>query len=585
MVTRYIVQSIFLCLYWLSAFAQVGFKTSVPRRPIIIGESFQVQYIIENATDVAGFAPPSFAGFRVVSGPNVYEAEKSAARRNLVFTLAAIKEGKFKVRGATCLLNGKLTRSNDVLVRVVPRSLSDESCYFLGPGEDPWQKIRENIFLKLVVDKTSCFIGEPLVATFKLYSRLQSKSDVVKNPGFYGFGVYDIINVADKVKSEEQRGGHWFDVHTIRKVQLYPLQAGIFTIDAMELSNKIEFSRSVVYKTTEQEISENMYNRPSPQPNSNAYVYEMSLKSDPVTIRVKPLPAKNATDTFAGAVGNFSINAFVEKDTILRNEQDALIIDISGAGNFQKISSPILNWPQHVENFEPFEDDTLDKRRVPLTGQKRFKYVFLSNTSGRYIIPSVSFSFFNLNTKKYKTVSTKPLTIFVATESKPQNTSTVQSAVVNTNRKMALWVVIISMLFLTVAAFLWIGRARWKRKTNLKQVANSSEPLLVISIEELFRPAEIALDNNDRAFFKNLNTAAWSYFGQRFQFSGSQLNKFDLANSLASKGIVSGKVNELINLIHQSEIGMYTDADVDLDRRRLFESVKGIILEIESGFC
>ena len=52
--------------------------------------------------------------------------------------------------------------------------------------------------MKVLVDKRSCFVGEPVLATFKLYSRLESKSDIVKNPGFYGFTVQDMINLADK---------------------------------------------------------------------------------------------------------------------------------------------------------------------------------------------------------------------------------------------------------------------------------------------------------------------------------------------------------------------------------------------------
>ena len=106
------------------------------------------------------------------------------------------------------------------------------------------------------MDQQTCYVGEPVEATFKLYSRLESKSDIVKNPGFYGFTVYDMVNLADKQVTTENVKGKLFDVHTIRKVQLYPLQAGVFTIDAMEVKNRVEFSRSTVNKKTEQEIVE-----------------------------------------------------------------------------------------------------------------------------------------------------------------------------------------------------------------------------------------------------------------------------------------------------------------------------------------
>ncbi len=319
------------CFFFLPVFGQVRFRTVVPQHAMVPGESFQVQYILENVEKIADFSPPPFQGFRIVSGPNIYSGDKSTSYKNWVFTLAAIKEGIFKIHGATCLINGRLQKSNDVTVKILSPGESDQSSYFLKPGEDPFKKIRENLFLKLIIDKQTCFIGEPLVATFKLYSRLQSRSNVIKNPGFYGFSVYDMVEVGDKMESEEKLDGHWFDVHTIREVQLYPLQTGTFTIDAMELENQVEFYRSAVSKKTEQEVTENMYgnDKEKNKHDANAEVYEMNIKSNRAVVTVKPLPAKNMLDTFAGAVGNFSITAAVEKDSLLKNEEGLLTVDIN----------------------------------------------------------------------------------------------------------------------------------------------------------------------------------------------------------------------------------------------------------------
>ena len=57
--------------------------------------------------------------------------------------------------------------------------------------------------MKVLVDKKVCFVGEPVTATFKLYSRLESKSDIVKNPGFYGFTVQDMINLDNRLTAVE----------------------------------------------------------------------------------------------------------------------------------------------------------------------------------------------------------------------------------------------------------------------------------------------------------------------------------------------------------------------------------------------
>jgi hypothetical protein len=81
------------------------------------------------------------------------------------------------------------------------------SDYFLAPDEDPYVKMQRNLFMKVLVDKRVCYVGEPVTAVFKLYSRLESKSDIVKNPGFYGFTVQDMINLGDKVSVIESING------------------------------------------------------------------------------------------------------------------------------------------------------------------------------------------------------------------------------------------------------------------------------------------------------------------------------------------------------------------------------------------
>src|SRR5262249_45578323 len=159
----------------------------------------------------------------------------------------------------------------------------------------------------------------------------------------------------------------------------------------MEVANEVEFSRSIVNKKTEQEVTENMYGAQEDDDENNkdknAEVYKLNIKTNPVTVKVRPLPVKNAADTFAGAVGSFSIKASVEKDSVSRNEEDSLIITVSGAGNFQRVGSPLISWPKDIEFFEPSVKDTLDKQQVPLTGERRFRYIFLSNKPGRYTIP------------------------------------------------------------------------------------------------------------------------------------------------------------------------------------------------------
>jgi hypothetical protein len=404
-----------LMLLPVCCFGQVTLETVIPKEPIIKGQSFQVQYVLENAGD-ASIETPVFKNFRFVTGPNIYKGTNRPVT-NFVFTLEALQPGKFIIPGARVLVNGKKLSSDDVTIQVLQAKTEspidpENSDYILRPGEDPWQKIRKNLFLKLLVDRKTCLVGQPVTATFKLYSRLESRSDITRNPGFYGFTVHDMVNLEDRVSEVEQVNGKLFDVHTIRKVQLYPLQAGKYTIDPMEVVNEVEFSKSTVTKKTEQEIIEGVVDKKfKKKAGEGTETFEITLSTNAVAINVNPLPEKNRPESFGGAVGNFSMRSSVEPSQLKANELGRLVITINGNGNFTQISAPAVEWPQAVESFEPIVKEELDKLKTPLQGSRSFIFPFLSVKSGHYMLPGIRFSFFDPGAGQYKTLDTAPLGI------------------------------------------------------------------------------------------------------------------------------------------------------------------------------
>jgi len=55
---------------------------------------------------------------------------------------------------------------------------------FLKPGENAADKIQKDLFIKLDVSKTSCYVGQPIIVSFKLYTRLRSESTITDAPSF-----------------------------------------------------------------------------------------------------------------------------------------------------------------------------------------------------------------------------------------------------------------------------------------------------------------------------------------------------------------------------------------------------------------
>jgi BatD DUF11 like domain len=572
--------------------AQVSFKTIVPQQPVVSGESFQVQYILEDAEKGSNFKPPVFTNFRFVAGPNIYKGAVAGLNgtkqlRNFVYTLEAERPGRFIIPGATVMVNGNLIRSNDVMVEVISKddaikqfnkiSIADNSDYFLRPGEDVYEKIRRNLFVKVMVDRKSCFVGEPVLASFKLYSRLESKSDIVKNPGFYGFTVYDMVNLADKQVAAEKVNGKIFDVHTIRKVQLYPLQPGVFTIDEMQVKNRVEFSRSAVNKKTEQRIVEGVLGQNDDElPAEGTEVFETDINSAPVSINVKPVPEKNRPLNFDGAAGHFNVVASLIKNNLSKNEEGFLEIIINGKGNFTQISAPSVQWPAGIESFEPTVKDNLDKTTVPLTGSRTFRYPFVCAAAGAYQMQPVSISFFDTDSSMYKTASSVVLQLTVSNEEKHTVVKEEKKeSIAESNARASKTAAGIVILAVIVVLLYWIAHKKPPAPVIKEQKT------VTIPVDEILQPASLLTSATDKEFYTALHQSVWNYFSTRLGLQGSEMNKENLVVRLQQKNIPENLINKLRAILTECETGMFINASLVTDKNGLLQQTKDILESID----
>lgn len=585
-----ILQVCFIVFASITAQAQVVFRTIVTQGPVVVGDPFQVQYVLEDLDKDAEFIQPDFKSFRFVSGPNIYAGsafgeDGPKKLKNIVFALSALRPGKFIVPGANARVNGLLIRSENAVIEVISKAdaisrgmLLDipepNGDYFLRPGEDPYQKMRNNLFMKVTVNKRNCYVGEPVTATFKLYSRLESKSDIVKNPGFYGFTVQDMIGLNEKVSGTETINGKKFDVHTIRKVQLYPLQAGLFTIDPMEVQNKVEFSRTIVNKKTEQEIVEGVFADGSGSKSAGTETFENSMSTEPVAIRVNPVPLKESPGEFNGATGRFEIFASLKKDIISKNEEGDLVITIKGKGNFTQLAAPTFQWPKGIEGFEPEITDSLDPSHAPMKGERVFRFRFVSNKPGNYILPAVSFSFFDPDSNHYKTASTKSLPIKVSNVETKLETKESSAKHGGRSRK-TVFILAAAILIAATTCYIILRRRSGRKVVDEIEITNERP-----AITELFRPASVLLGADDKTFYSALRKGIWDFFSMQFSLSGSKMNKYSLGVLLQGKKVNREDEIRIMEILTQCDTGIFTNAEIEGDKKAILEETRQVLERI-----
>jgi hypothetical protein len=140
--------------------------------------------------------------------------------------------------------------------------------------------------------------------------------------------------------------------------------------------------------------------------------FKVPLRSKEFTINVKALP-ENKPKSFTGAVGNFKITASVDNTDLEANDAFTYKIKISGNGNIKLIKDPELNFPHDFDVWDPTISNKISNTRSGSKGSKTYEYVVQARHPGNFTIPSYEFSYFDINTQKYKTIRTEPFNINV----------------------------------------------------------------------------------------------------------------------------------------------------------------------------
>ena len=94
-----------LLMVWQNVLAQ-KIQVLVPKEPVIIGNAFQVQFILPNTLALEHIVPPVTDSIKLISGPNLYKGTtmingKLEQVQNVAFTLVASALGNVRIKETT----------------------------------------------------------------------------------------------------------------------------------------------------------------------------------------------------------------------------------------------------------------------------------------------------------------------------------------------------------------------------------------------------------------------------------------------------------------------------------------------------
>jgi len=440
--------------------------------------------------------------------------------------------------------------------------------FIVKKGENIPAKISKNIFITVEANKTSCYIGEPVEVTYKLFTRLKSVSSIIKQPSFNGFSVIDLSQPGDNRYVVEELNGRAYNVYTLRRAQLYPLQQGNIALEPASVENDIRFIKEENIDSNNPDADFFGEYIPRGLPAEAILNEKVTLQSKPLMIRVKVLPEEKKPASFNGAVGNFTILAEVGKNYFTTDDAGRLRIIISGEGNLTLVNAPDLAWPAGIEAFEPTVKDELNKLSVPVSGNKIFEYVFNIDKAGSYTLPAATYSFFDAAIGLYKTISTKPIHISVAKGSgiKPilpvsENISTRERFFETMFNKR--WLIIVPVALLILAGlFFWLKadekmqRAMIARNKGEEKDTAGALPLLYKN--PLAKTEELLQKNNAREFYTTLNKELRIFLAAKLQLEPENVNKKSIAGGLDTFAVPVGVCISIHELLDEISLQLYT---------------------------
>ena len=149
----------------------------------------------------------------------------------------------------------------------------------------------------------------------------------------------------------------------------------------------------------------------------------LTLNTEPKTIEVLALPTADEPASFTGAIGDFVMQVYTDRNQTQVGEPIMFSVEISGNGNFDRINGPTIPETTHWRSYEPESNFQPRIADSALLGIKRFDYVMIPKQAGTLEIPEMRFAYFEPGTQRYTQLSSPAIEIEVSPSNRPATPS------------------------------------------------------------------------------------------------------------------------------------------------------------------
>lgn len=385
------------------------FELTADRTKVGVNDRFQVYFTFEKQSNqnVSNFKPPSFNGFRVLSGPNqstsmqIINGQVSSSI-TFSYILTPQNVGNHRIGKAAIEFNGKTYESNTLDIQVVQGSVTPQQKN--QDSQISEEELRKNVFIRATVDKSKVYRGEQVTVTYKLYTKLNiSSPQISKLPKYNGFWQEEIPTGNTINWDIEMHNGERFRSAVIKKAALFPTKTGELEITPFELEVPVLVrKRRPANDFFDEFFNDSFFGRTE--------TIQFTARSNSIKIEAMPLPLSGQPESFNGAVGQFDLKSDISNTNVKTNESISLKFTLSGRGNIQLVDLPELELPTGFEIYEPKSNLNIN-RSGTISGTKTFEYLIVPRIAGVKKIEPLEFSYFNPAQGRYVTLHSPEFTL------------------------------------------------------------------------------------------------------------------------------------------------------------------------------
>ena len=582
---------------------KVSFTASAPDA-VVVGDQFRLSYTV-TTQKVKDFRAPSIKGFDVLMGPSRSQQSNTqivngnvTSTSSITFTyiLMANNAGEYTIPGASIVADGDQMVSNSVRIKVLPQDQGDSNSSSSSSthSSSGTGVSNQDLFITASASKTNVYEQEAFVLTYKIYTRESNlQLNNAKLPDFKGFHSQEIEMTTKARWTPEHYQGRNYYTTVYRQFVLFPQQSGKLYIDPAQ------FQMTVGKPVQSDDPFDAFFNG-----GSNVIEIKKSISTPKIAINVNPLPAGKPAD-FSGGVGEFNISSSINNKELKTNDAITIKLVISGTGNLKLISNPEIKFPDDFEVYDPKVDNQVRLTREGLTGNKVIEYLAIPRHAGTYKIPGVSFSYFDIRSKSYKTLKTEEYVINVEKGAGnadqvianftnkedlkvlgediryiKQNEVTLQPKGSFFYGSMTYWLFYIIPALAFIIFFI-IYRKQAAENANVAKMRTKKANK--VATKRMKLAGKLLSENKKDAFYDEVLKALWGYISDKLNIPVSRLSKDNIEEKLRNHGVNEELIKEFLNALNDCEFARFAPGDENQAMDKVYSSSIEVISKMENS--